>query len=305
VNPVAWLASAWRKNSPELLGFLNGALPDFVRSGRPADSLDGVPVFSYHVVDAEVFEADCRFLRRNGYVTLWLDELLDVVAGRRATTGREVALTFDDGPRNFHDVAFPLLRDHGLRGTIFIAPGLHADDYLEFQSQALRPMTWAEVRAVQASGLVSVQSHTLQSQYLPGWPMAAPLAGVDPRIEARLRRPPLSVLDDFRAAREVIESQCPGAQVRHLCYPMYHATPEAHAALAPAGYVAGYGGLLPGRPLVRTGSAAGELPRLSWEFLRRMPGEGRLGLRDLVVQRIGDARRARQRTRVTDAGARG
>jgi hypothetical protein len=282
VSLAARVAGAWRKNAPEMFGFVNGALPPFVRSAHPPEGLDGVPVFSYHVVDAATFASDCAFLRRNGYRAILLDELLDIVAGRCALSGREVALTFDDGPRNFVEVAFPLLREHNLCGTIFIAPGLHAEDYGEFQDLALRPMTWSEVRALHASGSVSVQSHTLQSQYLPRWPMAAALAGVDPRIEARLRRAPLSVLDDFRAARELIEARCPGAAVRHLCYPMYHASDAALAALEPA--------------LVRPGAQRAMLPRLSWEFLRRLPGEGRLSLRGLLRQRIDDARRARARS---------
>jgi peptidoglycan/xylan/chitin deacetylase (PgdA/CDA1 family) len=289
------LRDAWRKNAPEIAGFANGALPGFVRSQDPAEVLGGVPVFSYHVVDEATFAADCTFLRRNGYRTLSLDELLDIVAGRRPASGRDIVLTFDDGPRNFFDVAFPLLREARLGATIFIAPGLHADDYGEFQDLARRPMTWSEVRTVQASGSISVQSHTLQSQYLPRWPSPAPLAGVDARIEARLRQPPLPVVEDFRAARERIESCCPGAVVRHLCYPMYHATATARAALAPAGYAAGYGGLIRGHPLVRAGMATDVLPRLSGEFLRRLPGDGRLTLRGLIARRLQEARRAQAR----------
>lgn len=292
---AAKVTAAWRKNSPELLGFVNGALPDFVTARGRGGELDGIPVYSYHVVEAATFEEDLRFLRRNGYQALGLDALLARIAGAVAMTGREVALTFDDGPRNFHDVAFPLLQRYGFCATAFVAPGLHAEHYGEFEALAQRPMTWTELRRVQDSGLVSVQSHTLQSQYVPRWPEAVPLAGVDSRIERSLRRPPLPMREDFLEARRLIESQCPGALARHLCYPMYHATAEALEAAAQAGYLAGYGGLIPGNPVVRSGAQAGLLPRLSWEFLRRMPGDGRITLTDLLRNRLHDAARARAR----------
>jgi peptidoglycan/xylan/chitin deacetylase (PgdA/CDA1 family) len=289
------LRSVWRKNSPELLGFLNGSLPRFVSATGRGGSLDGVPVYSYHVVEPQRFEADLAFLERNRYVPLSLDQLVDYVDGRLQPTGREVALTFDDGPRNFHDVAFPLLRKSGFQSTVFIAPGLHADDFGEFQHAEFRPMSWDELRALQASGLVSVQSHTLQSQYVPRWPEAAPLAGVQPALESRLRRAPLPMREDFEQARLLIEENCPGARVRHLCYPMYHSSHAAELAARAAGYVAGYGGLIRGRTLVRPGTGKDLLPRMSWEFLRRMPGDGRTSLTEVLRSRIEDARLARSR----------
>jgi peptidoglycan/xylan/chitin deacetylase (PgdA/CDA1 family) len=295
---ISRLRETWRKNAPELLGFLNGSLPPFVTGWGAARVSGAVPVYSYHVVERSRFAADLQFLRRNRYRALTLDELLDRVTGRTPFGERELVLTFDDGPCNFFDVAFPVLRGHDFASTVFIAPGLHADDYGSFQDSEHRPMTWDELREVHASGLVSIQSHTLQSQYVPRWPAAASLAGVDPRIEAALRRPPLPMDEDFRLAREIIEAQCPGAVVRHLCFPMYHATAAAREALQSAGYVAGYGGLIPRQPMVMRSSDPWLLPRLSGEFLRRMEGEGRVGLLDLLQFRFQDASAARQRSQI-------
>jgi hypothetical protein len=302
LSAIRRVISAWRKNAPEIAAFFNGGLPAFVRQRSPQAGLAGVPVFCFHVVDAPSFQADCEFLHRNRYRTLTVDEVIEVAGGRRACSGREVALTFDDGPRNFHDVAFPLLRKYGLRATIFIAPGLHADHYGAMQSSPLRPMSWDEIRAVHASGLVSVQSHTLQSQSLAYWPTAIPLAGVDPRIEASLRRPPLQLADDLRAARELIEKQVPGARVRHLCFPAYLCSAEAGKALQPTGHVAGWGGLLPGHPMVRNGDGCAHLPRLPGILLRRLPGDGRLTLAAVARLKLAEAREGRRRrTRLSHA----
>jgi hypothetical protein len=37
------LRDAWRKNGPEIRGFVNGAIPSFVTQRSPRDVLDGVP----------------------------------------------------------------------------------------------------------------------------------------------------------------------------------------------------------------------------------------------------------------------
>ena len=40
------------------------------------------------------------------------------------TTGREIALTFDDGARNHFTRVWPLLREYGIPATFFVCPGL-------------------------------------------------------------------------------------------------------------------------------------------------------------------------------------
>ncbi|MEP7312863.1 MAG: polysaccharide deacetylase family protein [Pseudomonadota bacterium] len=297
MSAIQRIKDAWRKNSPELLGLVNGGLPTFVSRARVDRSSPAVPVFSYHVVSAELLRADFEFLRRNGYRALTLDEVAARATGEAPIGEREVALTFDDGPRNFFDVAFPLVLEHGVHVTAFIAPGLHADQFEDFQESAYRPMTWGEIVQLHASGLVSIQSHTLQSQYVPRWPAAAELAGVDPRIEARLRQPPLGLAADFRAAKQLIEARCPGTSVRHLCFPMYQGNAAAIEAAAASGYTACYWGLLPGSPDVTRGTAPMHIPRLAGEFLRRLPGEGRLSLRQLLRNRLDAIAASRARGR--------
>ena len=71
------LQDAWRKNGPELRGLTNGAIAEFVTAQRPADVLDGVPVFCFHLVETGQFEADLAFLARNGYQTIRGQDLVD------------------------------------------------------------------------------------------------------------------------------------------------------------------------------------------------------------------------------------
>ena len=67
----------------------------------------------------EQFDAQLHFLARHVQVVSG-DELPDALAQRR---GRHVALTFDDGYRDNYELAYPVLRTHGLPATFFLATG--------------------------------------------------------------------------------------------------------------------------------------------------------------------------------------
>lgn len=277
--------SAWRKNEAEFRGIFNGALPAFVSAARPREIGRRVPVFCYHVVQPEDFEADLEYLHRNGYQTVLGSELISFLRDDRRLPDRSVALTFDDGPVNFFDVAYPLLKRFGARATHFIAPGLHGEAASESSAEA-RPMTWEEIRAIHDSGLVEFQSHTFESRFVPEWPRPAPLAGVRWSIEAPRRGAPLDLGADLVRSRQTIEERLPGSRITQLAFPMYLGTPQAIDIARSCGIEACYWGLMPGRSLNQPGDSPFHICRLSDEFLRRLPGEGRMTVRDLFRSRV-------------------
>jgi peptidoglycan/xylan/chitin deacetylase (PgdA/CDA1 family) len=285
VSLSATLRDAWRKNGPEVLGLVNGALPTFVTRPRPRDDLSGVPVFCYHIVETEEFEAQLDFLKTNGYRTLSARELAEYLTGTRELTERAVMLSFDDGARNFYDVAFPLLKRYQAKAVHFIAPGLHADAGVD-PTVSARPMTWQEISEIHASGLVEFQSHTLESRFVPNWPTIAALAGCDPALEASRRRAPLALDADLAASRQCLSQRLPGVQVEHLAFPQYLGTPEGVDVARRTGFRACYWGLIAGRPINRRGESPYHVSRISDEYLRRLPGRGRISLAELVRGRL-------------------
>jgi peptidoglycan/xylan/chitin deacetylase (PgdA/CDA1 family) len=88
----------------------------------------GLPrVLMYHAigpqgVDAALFAWQLALLRRE-FEVLSLPVLLERFE-RGQSTGREVAITFDDGVRNHLSAAYPLLRAAGVPATFFVCPGL-------------------------------------------------------------------------------------------------------------------------------------------------------------------------------------
>jgi len=72
-------------------------------------------------VDRRRFDEICRWLA-TWYQVLPLDEAVERLE-RGALRARALAITFDDGYADNHDLAMPILRDHGLCATFFIATG--------------------------------------------------------------------------------------------------------------------------------------------------------------------------------------
>ncbi len=71
-----------------------------------------------------------------------------------------VAFTFDDGFRSVHDVAFPILRERGMRATIFVTAGQSPegrDPRMRFLERDM--LTWDEIGALSAGGL-EIGGHT-------------------------------------------------------------------------------------------------------------------------------------------------
>lgn len=66
-----------------------------------------------------VFEQHLRHLAR-AYTPIHADELLAACAGRHTLPRRAVLVTFDDGYRDFDEVAWPLLRQYRIPAVLFV-----------------------------------------------------------------------------------------------------------------------------------------------------------------------------------------
>lgn len=69
---------------------------------------------------AEAFDAQVRYLKRHTDV-ITPNDLADIVECRRR--GRFALITFDDGYRDNYELAFPILKSHGVSATFFVTTG--------------------------------------------------------------------------------------------------------------------------------------------------------------------------------------
>lgn len=163
---------------PEAVRVWNGTYPAFVydRAGGLAGK-DYLPVFTFHTLEPQSFEAKLRHLRDNGYRTLTLDEAAAHVRGDARAGPRSVVLTVDDGRLSTWTVGYPLLRRYGMHAAAFVPPAFLREGPprptlaegdptggtgapLTEARDRRTALRWSEARALAASDVVEVQSHT-------------------------------------------------------------------------------------------------------------------------------------------------
>jgi len=75
--------------------------------------------FDYLSIHPDAFEDHISTLAGAGYVPVTLSDLFEYMAGKRRLPPRAVIFTFDDGYLDNWVFAFPIMRKHGFKGTVF------------------------------------------------------------------------------------------------------------------------------------------------------------------------------------------
>lgn len=134
-----------------------------------------VPILMYHYIEyvtdkndtirqslnivPHVFEEQIKTLIDNEYTFLTLSDISNIIDGRKKMPKKGIALTFDDGYRDFYTDAFPILKKHNAKATAYIISSfLNRPNYM-FDSQ---------VEEIVKSGIVEIGAHTMHHVYLKG-----------------------------------------------------------------------------------------------------------------------------------------
>jgi len=152
--------------------------------GVVATGYQTVPILCYHrfgsrpgklSVTPQAFAQQMDFLARNGYTVITLERLHGFLAGKEALPPKSVVVTIDDGYRSTFEIAYPVLKKHRFPATVFL--------YTDFVG-ASDALTWAQMKEMVDSGLVTIQPHSKThanlAQRLPG--------EADARYRERIRR---------------------------------------------------------------------------------------------------------------------
>lgn len=190
-----------------------------------------IPILTYHQIDAvpphgtpfrgltvgpAQFRQQMAWMRRLGYRGLSMRELMPYIRG--TATGKVFGITFDDGFRNVHRHALPVLAEFGFSATNYFVSGQIDGTNIWDASHGVPPaplMNAAEIREWARLGN-EVGAHTIDHVHLPAVPLA----------EARRQ---------IAASRADLEDLVAGP-VTAFCYP-YGEQQAAHREMArEAGY---------------------------------------------------------------------
>lgn len=143
-----------------------------------------VPVLMYHSVSDDPepgvkpyyrvatsprrFAEQMDWLAARGYRGVALETALETVQRNQASE-RLVAITFDDGFRDFYTNAWPALRRHDFTATMYLPTAFIGTTRRSFRNKEC--LTWAEVRELRQAG-IRFGSHTVNHPrlYDLSWP---------------------------------------------------------------------------------------------------------------------------------------
>jgi peptidoglycan/xylan/chitin deacetylase (PgdA/CDA1 family) len=127
----------------------------------------GVVVLQYHRIGnrslLEIELPEARFeeqmaLLADEHRAATLDRSLELVAGAPSPEPDPVVVTFDDGTADFADSAFPVLERYGIPAVLYVTTSF-VEDQRRFPHDGI-PLSWAALRDLAATGLVTIGSHT-------------------------------------------------------------------------------------------------------------------------------------------------
>ncbi|MBD5636044.1 MAG: polysaccharide deacetylase family protein [Candidatus Eremiobacteraeota bacterium] len=138
----------------------DGTLPAVAPSGR----LPYVAVLVWHDVlpqkevwcdtTSATFSQQLDAIARGGFAVIPLSALRDHLERGTPIPKKSLVLTFDDNGLGIYENAFPLLRRHRFAATLFVHTNFVG------RTTSKRHSTWEDLRAMERSGLIDVQSQT-------------------------------------------------------------------------------------------------------------------------------------------------
>ncbi len=171
-------------------------------------------------VTPRMFAFQMRYLGIAGFKVVSLNEILSFAEGREA--GKIVAITFDDGYRDFYDNAWPVLKKYGYPSAVFLVSDLIGKENV-WDSEELgtrkKLLDDDHIRELKEAG-VTFGSHTRNHPFL-----------------TRLSEEELA--DEVGNSRARLERKL-GSSVDFFCYPYGDMDDRVKSAVRAAGYFAAF-----------------------------------------------------------------
>lgn len=122
-----------------------------------------------YVISPALFEQDLKYLKKHGYTSVLMSDLIGYVENGAPLPEKPVLITFDDGYYNNYLYAFPLLKKYQMKAVIsIIGKETDKDSRSGGGHATYSSLTWEQVQEMSASGLVEIQNHSYNSHRSAG-----------------------------------------------------------------------------------------------------------------------------------------
>lgn len=124
------------------------------------------------VLPVDQFRKQMSYLHNQGYYTATMEELRGFLKGEFELPKKTVVITFDDGYESNHTYAFPILKEYGLKATIFLA-GKSILDYEDGSQGVIPKLSKNQIKEMLESGMIFFENHSFDMhKYIDNKPAA-------------------------------------------------------------------------------------------------------------------------------------
>jgi peptidoglycan/xylan/chitin deacetylase (PgdA/CDA1 family) len=215
---------------------LESAAADVSLAGESGRTPVTVPVIQYHMIDRpspdsrvrggftppERFKKQMTHLQRHGFAFYTAAELIEYFLANREFPPSGIAITFDDGCTDNYSNAFPVLRELGIRATMFVVPsciGETSDKTLP-AGEPPRPHFSREEMLEMSQFGIEFGSHSMNHRLLHEIPLK------DAQYE-------------IESAKDYLED-CLQTPCKTFAYPAGYYTPEVERVIESAGHICAF-----------------------------------------------------------------
>ena len=160
----------------------------------------------------DIFAAQMDELEASGLPVITMDDYVEARAGRENLDPVSVIITFDDAFQDFHDKAFPILKEKGFPSIVYVPTGSvgGVENWLGALHSPRKIMDWGVIQQLSKDG-VQFGSHTVSHPDLNC-------------LKA------LSLTDEVRRSKHTLEEKL-GYEINHFAPPYGHADYFARTAV--------------------------------------------------------------------------
>ncbi len=145
------------------------------KTARPAASDVGLrlPIVMYHhitekqsragryVITVSELERDLEYIKKKGYSTVTVSDLIDYVGGKKELPEKVIMITFDDGFESVRELAEPLLKKNEMSAVLSVV-GSITETYSQNHDRNVNYayLNWDDLRELEESREFEIQNHT-------------------------------------------------------------------------------------------------------------------------------------------------
>lgn len=166
-------------------------------------------------ITADAFETQMLYLLANDFRILSFAEAEQIIRQGKPIPEQAVVITIDDGYRSIYDVAWPILKKHGIKATLFI--------YTDFIGGG-KALKWSQIQEMKQSGLIEIESHGKSHASLSRLPEDEDAASYQARIESEIK-------GSNAAFKKYL-----GTPARYISYPYGNTSTTASSIVKSTGY---------------------------------------------------------------------